>query len=328
MKKIALSLMLFCAAAQPATLHAKAKPKTHAPVKHAHMKKAAVNPNDIAGPKSDQMLEGKRFTMFKTGNGPDVVLIPGLASPRAVWDSTVASLKSQYRLHLVEIRGFGDGAAGINSNGPVIEPFVRELADYIDDEILNKHRTAPAIIGHSLGGLSALMIAARFPKSADKIMVVDALPFYPTIFNPAATVELVKPQAQAFADAIRSASNPAADDKDPGEKSMAGSLSNNVAGRTQVKIWSLASNQNVVAQALYDDMTTDLRGELGKISAPVTLLYAQDDKVMTPEKSTQSFVPQYMGVTNFKAHQITGSYHFIMLDQPDKFAKEVEQFLK
>ncbi len=328
MRKIALSLMLLCTTALPSTVHAKAKPKSHAKAATANVKHTNIAGPDLARKGADQLREGKRFTVLVTGIGPDVVLIPGLATPRAVWDTTIAQLKGKYTLHVVEVRGFGDGAAGTNASGPFIEPFVRELADYIDDKIRNKRRPAPAIIGHSLGGLSALMIGARYPSIVGKIMVVDAVPFYPTIFNPAATVELVKPQAQAFADAIRNTANPAADGKDPGERSMVGSMSNNAAGRIAIQKWSLASNQIVVAQALYDDMTTDMRGELGKITSPVTLLYAQDDKVMTPGESAQTFVTQYKGVSNFEAHQITGSYHFIMLDQSDKFAKEVEQFLK
>ena len=75
------------------------------------------------------------------GAGPDVVLIPGLSTSRSVWDGTVKALDGKYRLHLVQIRGFGDDA-GVNSEGPVLEPFVAELADYIDDEITNKGRAA------------------------------------------------------------------------------------------------------------------------------------------------------------------------------------------
>jgi pimeloyl-ACP methyl ester carboxylesterase len=54
----------------------------------------------------------------------------------------------------------------------------------------------PAIVGHSLGGLLALMIAAKAPDAVGKVMVVDALPFYALLFNPAATVEMTKPFAE------------------------------------------------------------------------------------------------------------------------------------
>ncbi|WP_260833937.1 alpha/beta fold hydrolase [Sphingopyxis sp. P1IMeth2] len=39
------------------------------------------------------LLEGKRITVEVEGDGPDVVLIPGLSSPRAVWAPTAERLK-------------------------------------------------------------------------------------------------------------------------------------------------------------------------------------------------------------------------------------------
>src|SRR3546814_9760714 len=50
-------------------------------------------------------FEGKRITIAVEGDGPDVVLIPGLSSPRAVWDQTAEKLKGRYRLHLMQVRG-------------------------------------------------------------------------------------------------------------------------------------------------------------------------------------------------------------------------------
>ena len=272
---------------------------------------------------------GKHFSVQIEGDGPDVILIPGLSTPRDVWATTVAAQRGCYRLHIVQIYGFGD-LAGANAEGPVLEPFVRELADYVSDQIIAAGRAKPAIIGHSLGGLSALMIAARYPDLLGKIMVVDAVPYIGTIFFPNATVDAVRPRAEGFAASIRaqySQPKPIDTGKDPGPQSQAGGLTNHAAGRIAVVRWTLKSDQRVVAQALLDDMTTDMRPELPKITAPVTLLYAQDDRAMTVEQSTAAFVPQYAGTAQFNAVQVTGSYHFIMLDQPEKFAFELTKFL-
>jgi pimeloyl-ACP methyl ester carboxylesterase len=299
-------------------------------------------------PRAAAMAEGKRFSVQVEGEGADIVLIPGLATPRELWEPTVAALAGCYRVHSVQLKGFGDqplagaAAAGeavaagapvdasINANGPMLEPFVTELADYIDDEILNKRRKAPAIIGHSLGGLSALMIGARHPQAADKIMVVDALPFIGTLFDPAATVDSVRSQAHAMAEFGRSQHDGrpgVAITTDPGVMSPAGFWTKNAAGRIKVANWNAASDKRVVAQAMYDDMTTDVRPELAKIAAPVTLLYAQDDSVMSPDRARAVFEPQYAGVRSFSAQMISGSRHFIMLDQPEKFAAALDAFL-
>ena len=277
--------------------------------------------------------DGKHFTIQMEGptgsSFDDVILIPGLASPRDVWAATLAAQKDCARIHVVQIRGFGD-PADANAEGPVLEPFVRELADYIADQIIATGGRKPAIIGHSLGGLSALMVAARYPDLAGKVMVVDALPFIGTLFHPAATVEAIRPQAERLAASIRASfalPKPIDTGRDPGPQSQAGGMSNHPAGRILVDRWSRNSDPRVVAQTLLDDMSIDMRPELPKISAPVTLLYAQDDRAMTVDQSTAAFVPQYKGTPNFKALQISGSYHFIMLDQPEKFAAAVTAFL-
>jgi len=53
-----------------------------------------------------------RFTDQIVGQGPDVILIPGLASSRSVWDAEAEKLKGHYRLHLIQLNGFGGAPAG------------------------------------------------------------------------------------------------------------------------------------------------------------------------------------------------------------------------
>src|SRR5688500_6311823 len=100
-----------------------------------------------------------RFTTKVTGQGPDVILIPGLSSPASVWDETVAHLEGTHRVHVLQVAGFAGAPAGDNANGAIVSSLAEQVATYIADEKLK----APAIIGHSLGGATALMLAARHP---------------------------------------------------------------------------------------------------------------------------------------------------------------------
>ena len=61
-----------------------------------------------------------RITVTVRGKGPDVLLIPGLACSGAVWEATVAHLEGHYRLHIVQIAGFGGSPAQANAKGPVL----------------------------------------------------------------------------------------------------------------------------------------------------------------------------------------------------------------
>ncbi len=265
------------------------------------------------------LVERDRFTVDVDGEGRDIILIPGLASPRDVWDGTRQALRGNYRLHLVQIRGFGD-AAGMNAEGQVLAPFIAELVNYIRTEILDKGRPAPVIIGHSLGGLSALMIGVDHADSASKLIIVDALPFIGPIFR-IDTVDAIRPQAKAIAAATRAQNQQAdqADDVDPGAYSQAGFLSKSVTGRTRVARWTRKSDSRVVAQALYDDMLADVRSGLGKIKAPVSVIYAEDASVMAAGTADALYATEYKNSPTAKMVKINDSRHFIMLDQPENF---------
>ncbi len=299
------------------------------PISNAPAEQKDCRPSAFSG-EEKQKYDLKHSTVHMTGpmnmDVPAVIFIPGLSSPRDVWAATVEANYLCYRVYTVQIRGFGDDAGPNSERSALLEPFTDELAAFIRDNGIKK----PAIVGHSLGGLSALMIGARHPELPGKLMVVDAVPFIGTIFNPAATVDMVRAQAQAMSAGIRASHNPGKppfDGKDPGAQSPGGFYSNSPTGRTLVAKWSHQSDARVTAQAFYDDLTTDVRSELPKITAPVTLLYAQDDSAMTAAAATAAFVPQYAGTPKFEAIMIPGSRHFIMLDQPEKFAAALEAFL-
>src|SRR5690606_17062447 len=96
-----------------------------------------------------------RFSVEVLGEGPDVIFIPGLATSREVWRATAGQLEASHRIHLVQVKGFGE-PAGPNAEGPVLQPLVEDLARYISDN----HIELPSVVGHSLGGLIALMLGA------------------------------------------------------------------------------------------------------------------------------------------------------------------------
>ncbi len=267
------------------------------------------------------LLEGKRIMVEVEGDGPDVVLIPGLSSPRAVWAPTAERLKTRHRLHLVEVRGFGGDAPGLNAEGPILEPMMREIADYIDDCIVDQGRPAPAVIGHSLGGLTAMMIAARAPKEVGRLMVVDCLPFFGMLFGPTATVASVEPQAAAMQTMLAARDSAEADER------TLQMMSATDAGRAQVKAWTQAANAKVAAQLMYDDMTTDLRPELGAIAAPFTMLYPLDASAMPEAMVDGLYKGAFATAKTVTLKRIDGSRHFIMLDQPEAFADAVDKFL-
>jgi len=63
-----------------------------------------------------------RFSDEIVGPGPDIVLIPGLASSRDTWKAVADHLKNHYRLHLIQVAGFAGEPARGNAAGAVVVP--------------------------------------------------------------------------------------------------------------------------------------------------------------------------------------------------------------
>jgi pimeloyl-ACP methyl ester carboxylesterase len=265
-----------------------------------------------------------RFTVVDLGTvgKPDVVLIPGLSSSRAVWDGEAKLLAPNYRLHLVQVDGFAGAPAGPNAAGPLLGPIVEELHGYIGT-LSGK----PVVMGHSLGGLLTLMLEDKYPADVRKAIIVDTLPFYSVLFNPAATVETVKPQADAIKGQMLSVPDDQWASMAP---MMAAQLVKDPAAQKLVAAASIASDRAVTVDAMIEDMETDMRPDVASIKVPTLVLYEHDTTLTTPDASAYEGLMKdgYKPMPNVTLVAMDGARHFIMYDQPAKFDAAVEGFLK
>jgi pimeloyl-ACP methyl ester carboxylesterase len=263
----------------------------------------------------------ERIGVTVQGQGPDVVLIPGLSSSPEVWQSTVQAVPG-YRYHIVHVSGFAGRVPGANATGPVVEPVGEEIARYIKEAGLRR----PAIVGHSLGGFWGMMIAARHPALASRVMVVDMMPFMGAMFGgPGATVESVRPMAEQFRQGIASSSGP---QRDAIIKSTIDSMVRTEALRPAAMRHSLASDPDVSGQAMYDLITTDLTPELKNVRVPMTVLWVRAPGAPVTEEQMAGFYrAAYAGAAQAKLVRIPNAYHFIMWDEPAAFQRELKSFL-
>jgi len=257
---------------------------------------------------------------IRGSGGPDVLLIPGLASSPEVWTSLAAQLSAQHRVHLIDIAGFA-GRAPVADAAPLASSLAEALAAYIAREGLSP----PAVVGHSLGGEVALMLAARHPARVGRLVVADALPFYSLLFNPAATVETAAPGARALRDAWLAATQ---EQLAAMQEAGAARLATGASSRAAVSRWGRDSDRLTVAQAAYELAITDLRPELARITAATTVIYAHHPSYGPVESVDGVFAAAYQGLGHARLVRIDHSRHFVMLDQVERFNAAVVEALR
>lgn len=263
----------------------------------------------------------RRISVETRGRGPDLILIPGLASTSAVWAGIARRLENRRRLHLVSVRGFGDLPAQANGEGAVMSAVAGEVRRYIAEQRLDR----PAVVGHSMGGQIAIRVAADAPARVDRVMTVDASPFFPALIRPGATVGDVEPIAQVAYQAIQFLGDDVLRNQGRGLGLDLGGASDALFGAMG---WQ-GGDRRVLAQALYEVMTVDLRNRLPDISAPLTVVYGWSPDEASPRSRADSlFRGAYASLRSpARFERIEGAEHMVMIDQPTRFLAAVDRFL-
>jgi len=256
------------------------------------------------------------------GQGSPVVLIPGLSSPRATWDQAATALRGKHKLILVQVNGFAGDEPGANLQAGILKGITDDLSAY-----LKREQSGPVrVVGHSMGGLVALLFASEHPDQASSVMVVDALPFFPVLMNPNATVEQAEPLAAMMRDKVAATYGKPIDEA--AIEANVSSLSLKPASIALTKQWAAKADPRVTAGALYEDMMTDVRPLLPGIKAPITVVVPWSAKGFGRERTLAFYAKQYVDAANIRFADIGDAGHFVMLDQPQAFEAALDAFLK
>ena len=103
------------------------------------------------------------------GSGPPLVILHGLFGSSRNWQSMAEWLASHYRVFACDLRNHGDSPWA---------PSMRfeEMADDLEALIEEKGLAPATVLGHSVGGKTAMLTALRHPDAVDALIVVDIAP--------------------------------------------------------------------------------------------------------------------------------------------------------
>ncbi|HDX8615651.1 TPA: pimeloyl-ACP methyl ester esterase BioH [Aeromonas dhakensis] len=103
------------------------------------------------------------------GQGPDLVLLHGWGMNGAVWHGIVPALAARYRVHLVDLPGFGNSSLAGEAEYSL--PWLAEQVAGILPEQCH-------LLGWSLGGLVASQLALNHPERLHSLITVASSPCF------------------------------------------------------------------------------------------------------------------------------------------------------
>jgi len=262
------------------------------------------------------------FDVKVTGQGPAIILIPGVASSGEVWQSTVEVLQGNYQLHVFTLAGFAGVAPLPMQNWG--EGYLATQQDAILRSIDEQKLDKPVVIGHSLGGYLALALAASAPDQISGAINVDGLPALGALFAQN------NPQNTATTTAKAADKAPQRGRFDP--MAMAKSMANDKQWQQRIVTDMYRSDGMTSGRVMGELMQADMRPQLANIRVPVLTLgalqhgapYSTPEQVQTNyEKQLANAPAQYHSFAFSR-----DSKHFIMADAPQWLNQQIQQFLQ
>jgi len=255
------------------------------------------------------------------GKGQPMILIHGMSCSADVWNEVTDHYKSDYEIHLVTLKGFG------NKESVESEHFLKEVRDELINYVKTNQLKNSILMGHSMGGFLSLWAASETPNLFAKIISVDGIPYFPAVQMPGITPERAANMAQQMEANIKNVSEEAFEQQQ--NRIIAGMIAT-PEKRKQVVEMGVNSNRNVITQAYGEMYTTDIRSEMSKVKTPVLVLgawAAYEQYGSTKQAVENNYKLQCKDIENVKVAVADEAYHFIFYDEPKWFFDQVDSFL-
>lgn len=243
---------------------------------------------------------------IEVGEGPPLVLVPGLAGGIDLLGPLVRVLSQRFRVIAYQLRGEDDCFALRRRFG--FNDLVNDLRELLDVLALE----APLVAGVSFGGMLALSLAAKDPTRVGHLAVQGV----GARFDPGTLIQLVQ---QVLAHYPLPPDSPFFNQFFNlffGGRMKAGPLLQFVTRQC----WQ--TDQSVIAHRFEMVKTFDLGEKLARIQAPTLVLNGDRDQLV----SKPSLRDLIQGLQNGKQVDLVGCGHLAFVTHPQWLADEIEAF--
>ena len=239
------------------------------------------------------------------GDKPQLIVLHGLTGSGACWSPLARALEGDYDVVMPDARGHGDSSAP--AHGYLYSDHSRDVVGLIEALGLSR----PVLLGHSMGGMTAALVASQVGTALRGVILAD-----PTFLSPERQREVYESDvvdqhrrllSLSKADALAQARL-----RHPHRSSEIVDLIIDARLRTQIKAFDVLNLPN-----------PDYRALVSAIPVPA-LLVVGDNGVVSPETAREL---QNIN-ERLRTERIKDAGHGLPYDQPERFAAIVGSFLQ
>ncbi len=246
----------------------------------------------------------------ESGEGQALIILHGLFGSSDNWLTVTKSLAETHRVFLVDQRNHGRSPMASPHN---YEAMAGDLKEFIEQQTLKN----PIIIGHSMGGKTAMHFACKYPDLLEKLVVVDISPrYYP-------------PHHQSILAGLASVDLANLENRNQADEQMGTVISD--VGTRQFLLKNLYRNeQNEFAWRMNLDLIKSQIENIGEalpenahFNKPTLFIRGEKSNYITDtdKPAIAKHFPDSEVVT------VMGSGHWVQAEQPTGFLEVLNQFI-
>jgi pimeloyl-ACP methyl ester carboxylesterase len=246
------------------------------------------------------------------GSGPPLVILHGLFGSSGNWRGVARELAATHSVFIADLRNHG-ASPWADSMDYI------EMADDVLQLIERLGLERPTVMGHSMGGKTAMALALRHPSSVGRLIVVD--------IAPVAYADTLTPFAQAMQSVNVAAAASRAEVQrrlldSVAERDVVPFLMQNLVTRNDHFDWRLNLLGISAAMSQLCDFPRALQG--ARFAGPVTVI-AGERSGYVAQRDGGSFRPMF---SDIEVDVIENAGHWVHADQGVAFLASVRQALR
>jgi pimeloyl-ACP methyl ester carboxylesterase len=278
-------------------------------------------PEYLSIPSKKIDLSGLNVHYVEAGKGPPLLFLHGLGGSWKDWSATLPAFAASYQVMAVDFPGFGD------SDQPEVKYSIEWLTEVVEKFIQERRLDGVNLVGHSMGGLVALNLAARPNSRVKRLIIIDAVGIgdKSEFISYVMTKKIMGPETrwESFEGFLKDEFRGMADSfiKDQKPKT-ARDFFESVPKNPITGSRFLPMTPHVQMAASIIDF--DIRPQLASVRQPTLILWGTKDPVAPPQDA--SFLNKE--IRQSKLVLFPDSGHSPMIEHPSLFNQELGKFLQ